>query len=233
MKPPAFGRPGVYRCEFCGASNVASDNRWCACGTGHSLICAGCGQCFCAASEEWRGDFWSHAPEPVRSGHLLQAPEGKGAADPYARFARPFILVVDDDSVVHSIFSRALASFPGTVLHARDGHQALAIARKARPDLLLTDALLPGMDGRLVAKTLKMEPATSSMGVAVMTGLYKGTRYRNEALQHFSADVYLEKPVTTAKLWDVIEQTLQISRPVAPAILTDETRVDPILVSCS
>jgi CheY-like chemotaxis protein len=232
MKPSAFGRPGVYRCEFCGASNVASDNRWCACGIGNSLICAGCGQCFCAASAEWRSDFWSHAPEPLRARQLVQPSEGK-SEDPYARFARPFILVVDDDSVVHSIFSRVLASFPGTVLHARDGHQALAIARKARPDLLLTDALLPGLDGRVVAKTLKMEPATMSMQVAVMTGLYKGTRYRNEAIQQFSTDVYLEKPVTTARLWDVIEQTLRISRPVPPAIVTDDTRVEPATVSCS
>jgi DNA-binding response OmpR family regulator len=132
---------------------------------------------------------------------------------PSAGSARPLILIVDDDRVVHSIFARALASFPGTIIHAHDGQQALAIAREAKPDLLIIDALLPNLDGRVVAKTLKMEPATSTMRVAIMTALYKGARYRNEALVDFLADVYLEKPVSPDKLWEVIERTLHIARP--------------------
>ena len=132
---------------------------------------------------------------------------------PSAGCARPLILIVDDDRVVHSIFARALASFPGTIIYAHDGQQALAIARETRPDLLIIDALLPNLDGRVVAKTLKMEPATSTMRVAIMTALYKGARYRNEALNDFLADVYLEKPVSPDKLWEVIERLLHIARP--------------------
>ena len=214
MKTPVFARFNVYLCDFCGASNVASENRRCECGTGCSLICKACAQCFCIASPEWQAEFWSRAPEELRAQHLAAVPGGQPVADPYASCARPMILVVDDDSVIHSILGRMLASFSGTVLHARDGQQALSIARKARPDLLLTDALLPGLDGRIVAKTLKLEPATATMRVAVMTGLYKGTRYRNEALRDFHADFYLEKPLTTGKLWEVIENTLHV-RPLS------------------
>jgi DNA-binding response OmpR family regulator len=134
--------------------------------------------------------------------------------------ARPLILIVDDDRVVRSIFARALASFPGTIIHAHDGQQALAIAREATPDLLIIDALLPNLDGRVVAKTLKMEPATSTMRVAIMSALYKGVRYRNEALNDFCADFYLEKPVSADKLWEVIENTLHISRPLTAASST-------------
>jgi CheY-like chemotaxis protein len=129
------------------------------------------------------------------------------------------MLVVDDDSVIHAILIRLLASFPGTVLHARDGHQALAIARRAKPDLLLTDALLPGVDGRVVAKTLKLEAPTSAMRIVVMSGLYKGIRYRNEAFREFHADAYLDKPVTAASLAEVIEKTLHVRLgAAAPAI---------------
>jgi DNA-binding response OmpR family regulator len=135
--------------------------------------------------------------------------------DPYAACPRPLILIVDDDRLVHSIFARALASFPGTIIHAYDGPQALAIGREATPDLLIIDALLPGIDGRIVAKTLKMEPLSSFMRVAIMTALYKGARYRNEALQEFMADVFLEKPVSPARLWEVIENLLHVSRPAA------------------
>lgn len=136
--------------------------------------------------------------------------------------SRPLILIVDDDRVVHAIFARALASFPGTMIHAHDGQEALAIGREARPDLLITDALLPKLDGRMVARTLKMEPATSAMKVAVMTALYKGARYRNEALHDFLADIYLEKPVSPDMLWEVIEKTLHISRPIAASSSTHE-----------
>lgn len=133
--------------------------------------------------------------------------------DPYTACPRPLILIVDDDRVVHSIFARALASFPGTIIHAYDGEQALAIGREARPDLLIIDVLLPKIDGRIAARTLKMEPLTAFMRVAIMTALYKGVRYRNEALREFMADVFLEKPVSPARLWEVIENLLHISRP--------------------
>ena len=135
--------------------------------------------------------------------------------DQYAACPRPLILIVDDDRVVHSIFARALASFPGTIIHAYDGEQALAIGREARPDLLIIDALMPKIDGRIVAKTLKMEPLSSFMRVVIMTALYKGARYRNEAVNEFMADVFLEKPVAPARLWEVIENLLHVSRPTA------------------
>lgn len=146
---------------------------------------------------------------------LLENPSSgeEAADDQLSPNTHPLILVVDDDRGVHSIVAKMLARFPGTVLHAYDGQQALAIARETRPDLLLIDALLPKMDGRVVAKTLKMEPATSAMRVAIISGLYKGARYRNEAIDQFLADTYLEKPVTMDKLWDVIAQTLHVERP--------------------
>jgi CheY-like chemotaxis protein len=209
MHTPVFARLNVYHCAFCGASNTTSESRWCACGTS-SLICTACAQCFCEASPEWQAEFWRQAPQEIRAGHLLDSSSSRPEHNPYESCVRPLMLVVDDDSVIHAILIRLLASFPGTVLHARDGHQALAIARRARPDLLLTDALLPGVDGRVVAKTLKLEPATSAMRVVVMSGLYKGARYRNEAFREFHADAYLEKPVTAASLAEVIEKTLHV-----------------------
>jgi CheY-like chemotaxis protein len=212
MKIPVFARRNVYHCDFCGASNHASENRWCACGVDRSLVCRSCAQCFCASAAEWQAEFWRQAPDDLRARHLLADSFDQPAADPYASCTRPCILVVDDDAVMHSILVRVLAGFPGTVLHARNGRQALAIARRVKPDLLLTDALIPGVDGRVVAKTLKEETATAAMRVAVMTGLYKGSRYRGEAFRDFHADAYLEKPVEAAELWAVIEQTLHVGR---------------------
>lgn len=207
---PVFARRNVYRCDFCGASNEASEGRWCACGVDRSLVCRTCGQCFCASPAEWQAEFWRQAPGDLRARHLLADLLDQPAPDPFGSCARPCILVVDDDAVMHSILARVLTGFPGTVLHARNGHQALAIARQARPDLLLTDALIPGVDGRVVARTLKEEAPTAGMHVAVMTGLYKGNRYRSEAFREFRADSYLEKPVAAEELWAIIEKTLHL-----------------------
>jgi CheY-like chemotaxis protein len=113
---------------------------------------------------------------------------------------RPIILVVDDDKVVHLVISRALQGFHGTVLYADNGATALAVAMKVIPDLVITDALMPGLDGRELARAIKTTPETSRCTVAVMTGLYKGVRYRAEAIRDFQVDEYLEKPVRAEQI---------------------------------
>ena len=118
--------------------------------------------------------------------------------------ARPIIMIVDDDRVVHTITSKILASFQGTVLHCHDGREALELARAVHPDLIITDALLPKLDGRELARTLKQAEETSAVRVAVMTGLYKATRYRIEAIRDFKVDAYVEKPIDAAKVWNLV-----------------------------
>lgn len=113
---------------------------------------------------------------------------------------RPAILVIDDDQTVHMLVERALHAFHGTLLHAHDGAEGLRMARELRPEVVLTDALLPKLDGREVALRLKSDPATRAIKVVVMTALYKGTRYRIEAINSFGADAYIEKPVPPTRL---------------------------------
>jgi CheY-like chemotaxis protein len=132
------------------------------------------------------------------------------------------ILIVDDDRVIHSIITRALPH--RTLLHAYDGEEGLRIARDARPQLILTDALLPRKDGRELALAVKQGEDTAHIKVVVMTALYKGIRYRNEAIRDFMVDDYVEKPLSATMLRQLVEK---FCGPVGPAgpDLADSTTV--------
>lgn len=108
---------------------------------------------------------------------------------------RPLILVADDERVILRLASKLLHDMGYTVLTARDGAQALKMAREHLPDLLLTDALMPKMDGREVCKQLKSSPKTSGIKVIVMTSAYTAPKYKTEALSAYRADEYVNKPV--------------------------------------
>lgn len=129
----------------------------------------------------------------------------------------PIVLVVDDDRVVHMIAARVLASMPVSVLFAHDGAQALEMAMEFKPDLIITDALLPKLDGRELCRRIKSSQVMGGCKVAVMTALYKGTRYRNEALRTFLADEFIEKPLTPEKLRHLVSHLLAIAPQIAPA----------------
>jgi len=78
------------------------------------------------------------------------------------------------------------------------------VARAVHPDLLLTDALMPKMDGREVCKRLKSDPQTSSIKVIIMTSAYTASRYKTEAMAAYRADGYLNKPVDFKLLNDLL-----------------------------
>ena len=121
---------------------------------------------------------------------------------------RPVVLVVDDDKIVHIVIGRVLKDFTGTVLHCDNGAKALAVANDVRPDLIITDALLPGLDGRELARVVKTSPDTAHCKVAVITGLYKGLRYRSEAMRKFQVDEYLEKPINVDQIRSLVDSVI-------------------------
>jgi CheY-like chemotaxis protein len=130
------------------------------------------------------------------------------------------ILLIDDDRIVHFIVNRTLAPFRVNIVHSRDGKEGLDMAMDLRPDLVITDALLPSLDGRELARMVKTDPRTANCSVVVMSGLYKGLRYRNEALQTFRADDYLEKPVSPKNLIACVSRFIDLE---PAAARTEET----------
>jgi CheY-like chemotaxis protein len=79
------------------------------------------------------------------------------------------ILVVEDDADVMQLLSRLLGTL-GSVQLARDGIEALeAIARGFTPDVVVTDLMMPRMDGTELTRRLKADPNTKSIPIVMLT----------------------------------------------------------------
>jgi CheY-like chemotaxis protein len=206
----------AFECASCHAVNDSMTAEWCSCVSARStLVCSACNRCFCEAPSLWRTQFVKSGAGSV---YLQREQQRKGikavAATPAEVIRRPLILVIDDDRVVHLIADRVLAQFGGTVLHAEDGLRGLSMARQTRPDLVITDALLPKLDGRELALLLRSDPE-SHCRIVVMTALYKGRRYRDEAYKTFQVDEYLEKPISAPTLRRVAARHLGLAEELA------------------
>ena len=84
---------------------------------------------------------------------------------------RPKVLIVDDDDNNRGVLCDALGGEPYSLLPAVDGQQALDIADKELPDLILLDVLMPGMDGLAALHQLKAQEKTRHIPVIMVTAL--------------------------------------------------------------
>jgi CheY-like chemotaxis protein/DNA-binding CsgD family transcriptional regulator len=103
------------------------------------------------------------------------------------------VLIVDDVPDNLAVLHDALDESGYTVLVATDGASALKRALQALPDIVLLDAMMPGMDGFEVAKRLKSTPQTAHIPIIFMTGLTE-TEHLVAALDAGGVD-YVTKPI--------------------------------------
>ncbi len=110
-----------------------------------------------------------------------------------ARADNDVVLIVDDVPDNLSVLHDALDESGYTVLVATHGEAALQRAAQALPDIVLLDAMMPGMDGFEVARALKASPRTAHIPIIFMTGLTE-TEYLVAALEAGGVD-YVTKPI--------------------------------------
>lgn len=103
------------------------------------------------------------------------------------------VLIVDDVPDNLSVLHDALDESGYTVLVATGGEAALQRAAQAVPDIVLLDAMMPGMDGFEVARRLKASPQTAHIPIIFMTGLTE-TEHLVAALEAGGVD-YVTKPI--------------------------------------
>ncbi|WP_108124038.1 response regulator [Saccharospirillum mangrovi] len=108
------------------------------------------------------------------------------------------VLVVDDSPDALGLIHDALESAGLEVLLALEGKQALTIAKRIRPDIILMDAVMPNMDGFTACEALKADPALASIPVIFMTGL-TDTDDIVRGLECGGVD-YLTKPINPNEL---------------------------------
>lgn len=179
-----------------------------------SYRCPSCSVCFCEAGRRVIDEFWRNANKVMwdrrRNARPSPSAAPADANDPPETIKRPCVLFADDDPVGRLIARQAIGALGFGVVAAQDGRQALDLARRYEPDLIITDALMPRLDGREMSRIVKEErPATK---IVVITSVYKDARYKHEALRSFHVDEYLQKPIKPEDLRNVVAKYLK-SRP--------------------
>ena len=138
------------------------------------------------------------------------------------------ILVVDDEASIRELVEHHLSKEGYKVLCAASGEAALKAARLKRPDLVVLDLMLPGMDGLDVCKALKADPETKGMRVVMLTA--KGEEADIVAGLEVGADDYVTKPFSPRVLLARVKAVLR--RPAEgedadPVLDIHDVRIDP------
>ena len=123
---------------------------------------------------------------------------------------RPIILIVDDDPDAREITSDILSTQPYELYFACNGAEALPLAHRIRPDLVLLDVMMPGMDGYELCRYLRNDPVTAVVPVLMITTLNdRDSRLRGiEA----GADDFLLKPIDSIELRTRVRSITQLNR---------------------
>ena len=135
---------------------------------------------------------------------------------------RATVLVVDDNPELRAHLGRIVSRRHG-VLFAENGAQALAIARQRLPDLVLTDVMMPVLDGHALCRALKEDPATATIPVILITA-----RHGPEALvEGFDAlaDDFVRKPFSADELLARIATHLRVKRLTLHLIRTEKSQL--------
>jgi len=128
--------------------------------------------------------------------------------DEKAEAARRKVLIVDDEEAIRVAIQDALGDFPEKldVFTASDGFEAGTIMEQMRPDIVILDLVMPGMDGFKVCQSIKRSPALGHVKIMVLTGF--GSERNVGRATDLGADVCLSKPIDRKVLFDNIQKLL-------------------------
>ncbi len=114
------------------------------------------------------------------------------------------ILVADDDANVHQSLNAYFRREGYQMISAYDGNDALALARKSRPDMMILDIMMPGMDGLMVCRELRKE---SNLPIIMLTA--KGEEFDKLLGLELGADDYITKPFSPREVLARVKAVLR------------------------
>jgi CheY-like chemotaxis protein len=109
------------------------------------------------------------------------------------------VLLVEDDPFLQSLLAQRLAAKGYKLFSAKEGVEALAIAEKETPDVILLDILLPGMNGFEILEKLKANSATKSINVIMVSNLGQQSDI-DKALQLGASKFFVKANVTPEEI---------------------------------
>lgn len=116
------------------------------------------------------------------------------------------VLIVEDDLSARKLLRLTLEHYHCTVVEAQDGQEGLEQAIRHNPDIIISDALMPRMDGFQLLRALKLDPVLCTIPFLFYSSTYTGEK-EHELARSLGAEAFINKPVEPAALW---EKTCQI-----------------------
>ena len=147
--------------------------------------------------------------------------DSRAAAEshPHAAADKPLVLIVEDNIDIINYVCETLAD-SYSVITAINGVDGLAKARHEKPDMIVTDIMMPQMDGIEMVKALKADIDTSHIPVVIVTAK-TSTEARIQAYQA-GADSFITKPFSSSLLRSRLSNLLNMRHRLAAAVLTQE-----------
>jgi two-component system cell cycle response regulator DivK len=126
------------------------------------------------------------------------------------------ILIIEDNAANMKLATLLLRNAGHTTLSAADAETGLALARSGRPDLILMDIQLPGMDGLAATSLLKQDPSTAAIPVLALTAM--AMKAHQEAIRLAGCDAYIAKPLRYQELYAAIDALLAKKVSIGPHV---------------
>lgn len=123
--------------------------------------------------------------------------------------AESILLVDDNQANLQMLFQLLEKSVGGKLLVAKNGETALNIARKIKPDLVLLDIMMPGIDGFEVCRRLRADPALKHIPVIILTAM-ADPKLNAQAFKA-GANLALRKPAEAATILRTLQAAVALS----------------------
>jgi len=116
------------------------------------------------------------------------------------------ILLIEDEKILSEMYETRLKREGFEVINTRDAEGGLELIKKEKPDLILLDLLLPGMQGQEALKVLKEDPKTKDIPVIIFSN-YDTPEVRKEA-EKYGVRYILKANVTTRDLVELVKKEI-------------------------
>lgn len=118
------------------------------------------------------------------------------------------ILIADDESALRLLVAGTLEIGDYNIIETDNGIDALNMAKKEKPDLIVLDVMMPGMTGYEVCEKIKTNQELKNIKILILTA--KGQKVSKEIAQKVKADYYLSKPFSPAELLSAVKDILGV-----------------------
>lgn len=137
------------------------------------------------------------------------------------------ILLVEDDSNLREIYGARLEAEGYEILTANDGEEALAVAVREKPDLIITDIMMPKISGFDMLDILRTTPETKDIKVIVMTALSQDTD-RKRGTDLGAGNYIVKSQVTLDDVVGIVRDTISASGSSSAAPTNDVPAAEPV-----